>query len=95
MPRRTRRDGTALPPESGGGEITPRVLRGGRVPTTAGFEAARSVARTKRYRCPYCEGWIEPEVAHVVAHPEGRLDERRHFHSGCWAKYARTKRGET
>jgi hypothetical protein len=50
-----------------------------------GFEV-RTVSGDRRYRCPYCEGWIEPGVAHVVAFPSGRAEERRHYHNGCWVK---------
>jgi len=39
----------------------------------------------KTYRCPGCDHEIPPGVPHVVAWPvEGGLDDRRHWHSGCW-----------
>ncbi|MDN5758837.1 MAG: ATP/GTP-binding protein [Tomitella sp.] len=47
-----------------------------------------SARATKRYRCPGCDQEIMPSVAHVVAWPAsdfGGPDERRHWHTGCWA----------
>jgi hypothetical protein len=51
-------------------------------------------AATKPYRCPGCDHLIRPATPHVVVWPvvpsllAGRdasgLDERRHWHSGCW-----------
>jgi hypothetical protein len=44
-------------------------------------------AATKAYRCPGCDHEIRPATPHVVAWPAetGRgLEDRRHWHSGCW-----------
>ena len=43
---------------------------------------------TKTYRCPGCDHEIRPGVAHVVAWPTdvGGVDDRRHWHSGCWKR---------
>ncbi|GAB2601065.1 ATP/GTP-binding protein [Streptomyces capparidis] len=42
-------------------------------------------AAGKRYRCPGCEQEIPPGVGHVVAWPSfGGVDDRRHWHRGCW-----------
>jgi hypothetical protein len=48
-------------------------------------------AATKPYRCPGCEQVIPMATPHVVAWPaydgiahDTRLDERRHWHTGCW-----------
>ncbi len=44
-------------------------------------------AATKMYRCPGCQQEIPPGLAHVVAwrtEAHGGLDDRRHWHSGCW-----------
>ncbi|MGA8209686.1 MAG: hypothetical protein WB798_05985, partial [Nocardioidaceae bacterium] len=50
-------------------------------------------AATKVYRCPGCHQQIRPATPHVVAWPvlassfaadATGLDERRHWHSGCW-----------
>jgi hypothetical protein len=50
-----------------------------------GFEV-RTTTGDRRYRCPYCQGSIEPGTAHVVAFPSGQPEERRHYHSGCWVR---------
>ena len=48
---------------------------------------------TKTYTCPGCLQPLHPGVPHVVAWPSAPtgfpaqaspLDERRHWHSGCW-----------
>lgn len=48
---------------------------------------------TKPYRCPGCDQEIRPATPHVVAwpaeDPKG-LEDRRHWHSPCWA--ARNRR---
>ena len=50
-------------------------------------------ASTKPYRCPGCSQVIRPATPHVVAWPvlpstfassATGLDERRHWHTGCW-----------
>jgi hypothetical protein len=53
--------------------------------------AVRSVpggAATKPYRCPGCDHEIAVGVPHVVAWPAdgygAGLDDRRHWHRGCW-----------
>ena len=51
---------------------------------------------TKQYRCPGCDQEIKSGVAHVVAWPadeHGSVEQRRHWHTGCWA--ARGRRGPT
>ncbi|WP_338080105.1 ATP/GTP-binding protein [Antrihabitans stalactiti] len=51
---------------------------------------------TKTYRCPSCDHEIRPGVAHVVAWPAdsiGGAEDRRHWHTGCWA--GRQTRGLT
>jgi hypothetical protein len=40
---------------------------------------------TKPYRCPGCDQEIRPATPHVVAWPEEADDERRHWHTPCWA----------
>ena len=50
-----------------------------------GFEV-RTTTGDRRYRCPYCQGSVEPGIPHVVAFPSGQPEERRHYHSGCWVK---------
>lgn len=48
---------------------------------------------TKTYTCPGCLRTIAPGIPHLVAWPASPtgfnqaaspLDERRHWHSGCW-----------
>jgi hypothetical protein len=50
-------------------------------------------AATKAYRCPGCHQPIRPATPHTVAWPvvpsaftstATGLDERRHWHNGCW-----------
>jgi hypothetical protein len=93
VPRRIRRD--AHPAQRR--RATPAANREGRsgAPNGAGpawaalegFEVWPAVG-PKRYRCPWCEGWIEPGISHVVAFESGRPEERRHYHSPCWRRYA-------
>jgi hypothetical protein len=53
-------------------------------------------ASTKDYRCPGCNQEIRPATPHVVAWPyddhtdnESRLQDRRHWHTPCWERFAR------
>ncbi|GAB3297954.1 ATP/GTP-binding protein [Epidermidibacterium keratini] len=39
----------------------------------------------KTYRCPGCDQEIRPGTGHVVAWPEYDADDRRHWHTQCWA----------
>jgi hypothetical protein len=55
----------------------------------------RSVAAAralKTYRCPGCDHEIRIRTAHVVVWPadlgEVAVDDRRHWHSPCWANRA-------
>jgi hypothetical protein len=50
-----------------------------------------SGASGKAYRCPGCDQELRPATPHVVVWPEGRPDDRRHWHAACWA--ARDRRG--
>lgn len=59
-----------------------------------GYQVRRSLNEQKRYRCPYCEGWIQPGTAHIVAVPEGQADDRRHYHTPCWERHSGTRRPE-
>jgi hypothetical protein len=57
-----------------------------------GFVVRRvSGASGKAYRCPGCDQELRPATPHVVAWPEGRPDDRRHWHAACWS--ARDRRG--
>jgi hypothetical protein len=45
----------------------------------------------RTYRCPGCDQELPASAPHVVAWPQGREDDRRHWHTACWA--ARGRRG--
>ena len=47
--------------------------------------AITGAAAVKAYRCPGCDHEVPVGVAHVVAWPEGAPQDRRHWHSPCWA----------
>ena len=89
MPRRNRREPDA---EQELGEVAERIL-GPESMRLEGYEVRNASNRLKRYRCPYCDGWIEPGSRHLVAIPAGEPDARRHYHAGCWAKQVRTSPG--
>ncbi|PRY34356.1 hypothetical protein [Umezawaea tangerina] len=49
---------------------------------------------TKFYRCPGCDHEIRPGTPHVVAWPAadyGSVEERRHWHQGCWNSRGRRR----
>ena len=52
--------------------------------------AARAV---KVYRCPGCDHEIRLGTAHVVVWRPDAADDRRHWHTACWA--SRGTRGPT
>lgn len=94
MPRRNRRETSAASRGDDEGElylegVQERILGPGSA-RLEGFEVRRAVNKLKRYRCPYCEGWVEAGTDHMVALPAGTPDSRRHYHSGCWAKHVKT-----
>ena len=76
------RSGDGPPPRGPSGE---RLEDGHVVRQVSGTAAARA------YRCPGCDQELRPGSPHVVAWPEGRPDERRHWHTACWS--ARGRRG--
>ncbi len=55
----------------------------------------------KPYRCPGCDHEIPPGTPHVVVWPaddagdwpygQGRVDDRRHWHTACWNARARRR----
>lgn len=57
--------------------------------------AIAAARATKVYRCPGCDHEIRPGTAHVVVWPADRdgVDDRRHWHTPCWAN--RANRGPT
>lgn len=42
---------------------------------------------SKIYVCPYCSNTIEVGLGHEVVLPKDSIEDRRHFHSGCWNRY--------
>jgi hypothetical protein len=54
---------------------------------------------SRAYLCPGCQQTIAMGTAHVVSWPAdgmGGLDDRRHWHTGCWeARDRRHPRGAT
>jgi len=46
----------------------------------------------KEYRCPQCGNAVAPGQGHVVAWPEERAEDRRHWHTHCWRLVARRGR---
>jgi hypothetical protein len=40
----------------------------------------------KTYRCPGCDHEIRPGTGHEVVVPLEAPDQRRHWHSPCWAR---------
>lgn len=60
--------------------------------------AVRTVAGAaagKAYRCPGCDQQIPPGRPHVVIWPvlDAAAEDRRHWHSGCWAARERRAPG--
>lgn len=43
-------------------------------------------AATKAYRCPWCQQEIPPGTPHLVVWPDGRPEDRRHWHTPCWRR---------
>jgi hypothetical protein len=64
-------------------ESSPRPPAGERVEDG---QVVRRVAGSsaRSYRCPGCDQELRPGTPHVVAWPEGRPDDRRHWHTACW-----------
>jgi hypothetical protein len=97
MASRTRRGGSGPWKSRAGAPLDIRTLedsiRGPAAGRVDGFDVRRTSNDTKRYRCPYCEGWVEPGTPHTVAVPTGRTEDRRHYHSSCWVKQAASRRG--
>jgi hypothetical protein len=79
---RKRGDDDVGPPRPAGGQ---RVEDGFVVRSLSGASTGRS------YRCPGCDHELAAGTAHVVVWPEGREDDRRHWHTACWT--ARGRRG--
>ncbi|MBX6387603.1 MAG: hypothetical protein IRZ08_01145 [Frankia sp.] len=48
--------------------------------------AVTGAASGRVYRCPGCDHEIRRGTPHMVVWPSGRLDDRRHWHTPCWAR---------
>lgn len=64
------------------------------MPDLDGYEVSRvpSFRARKRYVCPQCQNDVPPGEGHVVAWPEERPEDRRHWHVHCWRLVARRGR---
>ena len=69
----------------------PAVPAGERVEDGHVVRAVAGTASARPYRCPGCDHELRASTPHVVAWPEGRPDDRRHWHTACWS--ARGRRG--
>ena len=74
-----------------GDEPAPYVPAGERVEDGYVVRTVSGSGAGKGYRCPGCDQLMPGGSPHVVAWPQGRADDRRHWHSACWA--ARGRRG--
>ncbi|MCM3886353.1 hypothetical protein [Frankia sp. R82] len=54
--------------------------------------ALSGAASVKVYRCPGCDHEIRPGTPHVVVWQSERVDDRRHWHRGCWERRCRASR---
>lgn len=80
MPRRNRAAPTPAP-RAGGGRTTRREEFGGEE-----YDVRAVVGGTGGYRCPGCDQLIAAGVGHVVAwRAGGDGEDRRHWHTACWA----------
>lgn len=100
MPRsnRPRRSGRS---SSGGGGVPPSLRRPAM--TEVRYAGQVWVVREVRpndtgrsYRCPGCQGEVGADVAHTVVWPAETMqtvENRRHWHSVCWAARERRRPG--
>jgi len=52
--------------------------------------AVQPVNAVKMYRCPGCNQEIRPGTGHVVAWREDDEEGRRHWHTPCWRRFAKS-----
>ena len=69
----------------------PFVPAGERVEDGHVVRAVSGSGTGRAYRCPGCDQLLPAGSPHVVAWPQGRPDDRRHWHTACWS--ARGRRG--
>ena len=87
-----------------GGAGLPPAVREPAVTTTRyagqewGVRTVRANDSGRVYRCPGCQQLIPQATPHVVAWPahdglsyDARLEERRHWHTGCWRAHDRRR----
>jgi hypothetical protein len=101
MPRsnRRRRGGR---PRPGGGPPSAPAARGGQVATTRYAGQVWSVREVRgndsgrSYLCPGCQQQVGAATPHTVVWPEDAMqgiDNRRHWHTPCWAARERRRPG--
>lgn len=104
MPRsnRPRRSGRPAPGRGGRQDGIPPLRRDptpARVRWAGQVWAARQVRPNdtgRVYRCPGCQGEVGADVAHTVVWPAesmNQVDNRRHWHTVCWAARDRRRPG--
>jgi len=76
---------------SGDEDAASRIPAGERVEDGYVVRSVAGTASDRTYRCPGCDQELQAGVPHVVAWPEGRPEDRRHWHATCWS--ARGRRG--
>ncbi len=77
--------------KQGDGDAALRPPVGERVENGHVVRSVTGTGAGSPYRCPGCDQELRRSSPHVVAWPEGRPDDRRHWHTACWA--ARGRRG--
>ena len=92
MPRANRRRDDHRPLAAGGFGETTLEQYAGSLWTVRRVSGARA---TRTYLCPGCQQEVAVGTPHVVAWPaeDSRgLEDRRHWHTGCWNKRNHRKR---
>jgi len=89
--RRKAREAAALEARKRGDDAPPRVSPGQRVEDGWVVRPLTGSTTGRTYRCPGCDQELPAAQPHVVVWPEGREDDRRHWHTPCWG--ARGRRG--
>ena len=90
--RRRAREAAALEALKRGDDDGPlRPPAGQRVEDGFVVRSLSGSAPGRAYRCPGCDQELDGGTPHVVVWPEGREDDRRHWHTACWR--ARGRRG--
>jgi hypothetical protein len=89
VPRQNRRRSAEPTPRPIGGAETREQWRG----ELFVIRNVSGQSAVKAYRCPGCDQEIRAGVPHLVSWPasDAAADDRRHWHSACWA--ARDRRG--